>query len=157
MTVRMTNCGPLGWVTDKEQGYRYQKTHPETGQSWPPMPDMLRKIWETIGYSAPPEACLVNYYGPKARLGLHRDEDEEDSAAPVVSISLGDDALFRLGGLKRKDPTVSFTLRSGDIVVLDGDMRHAYHGVDRIHAGTSDLLEEGGRFNLTLRRVTPPE
>lgn len=157
MTVRMTNCGPLGWLTDKEQGYRYQNTHPETGQPWPPMPDILRKIWETIGYPAPPETCLVNYYGPKAKLGLHRDEDEQDLAAPVVSISLGDDALFRLGGTRRKDPTVSFTLKSGDIVVLDGGMRHAYHGVDRIQAGTSDLLAEGGRFNLTLRRVTLSE
>lgn len=154
MSVRMTNCGPLGWVTDKECGYRYQPEHPETGHPWPPIPAMLLEIWNRIGYHSPPEACLVNYYGPAARLGLHRDEDEQDTAAPVVSVSLGDSALFRLGGTRRKDPTTSFTLCSGDIVVLDGAFRRAYHGVDRILAGTSDLLEEGGRFNLTLRRVT---
>jgi alkylated DNA repair protein (DNA oxidative demethylase) len=95
MSVRMTNCGPLGWVTDKERGYRYQATHPETGRPWPPMPRMLLDVWDEIaGYSAPPEACLINYYAGAAKMGLHQDRDEEDFAAPVLSVSLGDTAIF---------------------------------------------------------------
>ena len=157
MSVRMTNCGPLGWVTDKERGYRYQATHPETGQPWPPIPPMLLDLWDAVArYPAPPEACLVNYYAGSAKMGLHQDKDEEDFAAPVLSVSLGDTGIFRVGGRSRKDPTQMFELRSGDVVVLGGDDRLAYHGIDRILSGTSDLLPEGGRFNLTLRRVTKP-
>jgi alkylated DNA repair protein (DNA oxidative demethylase) len=155
-SVRMTNCGALGWVSDATGGYRYQARHPVTGRPWPPMPTALVKIWTDVaGYPSPPEACLVNYYGAAARMGSHRDEDEEDKAAPVVSISLGDDATFHVGGLKRSDPKKRLVLRSGDVFVLAGPARLAYHGIDRIHAGTSDLLAEGGRINLTLRRVTP--
>jgi DNA oxidative demethylase len=157
MSVRMTNCGPLGWVTDKEQGYRYQATHPVTGKPWPAMPQALLDLWADIArYPAPPEACLVNYYVGDAKMGLHQDKDEEDFAAPVVSVSLGDSAVFRVGGLARKDPTHAFELKSGDVVVLSGDDRLAYHCIDRILPGTSDLLPEGGRLNLTLRRVTKP-
>jgi alkylated DNA repair protein (DNA oxidative demethylase) len=157
MSVRMTNCGPLGWVTD-EAGYRYQPTHPETGQLWPAMPDLLRKLWEELsGYPHAPESCLINLYGPGARMGLHQDKDEKDFAAPVVSLSLGDTCLFRIGGTRRSDPTRSLELASGDAVVLGGNARLAYHGVDRIILGTSTLLREGGRINLTLRRVTEPE
>jgi DNA oxidative demethylase len=156
-SVRMTNCGPLGWVSDRERGYRYQATHPETDRPWPPMPAMLLELWrELSAYRAPPEACLVNYYASSAKMGLHRDEDEEDFAAPVLSVSLGDTAIFRVGGLSRKDPTRRIELKSGDVVVLGGEDRLAYHGIDRILSGTSDLLPEGGRFNLTLRRVTKP-
>jgi DNA oxidative demethylase len=154
MSVRMTNCGALGWVTD-EAGYRYQPTHPQTGKPWPPMPDLLLKAWRELSrYPQPPEACLVNYYGADARMGLHQDRDEHDFAAPVVSLSLGDSCLFRLGGAKRNDPTRSFRLASGDAFVLAGEERLAFHGVDRILAGSSTLLPEGGRINLTLRRVT---
>ena len=157
MSVRMTNCGPLGWVTDKEQGYRYQATHPVTSKPWPAMPQALLDLWrEVASYPADPEACLVNYYVGDAKMGLHQDKDEEDFAAPVMSVSLGDSAVFRVGGLKRKDPTHAFELKSGDVVVLSGDDRLAYHGIDRILPGTSDLLPEGGRLNLTLRRVTKP-
>lgn len=160
-SVRMTNCGSLGWLSDREGGYRYQATHPETGEPWPPMPRMLLDLWDDVAdYPAPPEACLVNVYGPKARMGLHRDEDEEDFSAPVVSVSLGDTALFRVGGKTRKGPTRSFDLCSGDVLVLGGDDRLAYHGVDRIKAGTSgligDKLPDTARINLTLRRVTKP-
>lgn len=161
-SVRMTNCGPLGWVSD-EAGYRYQPTHPETGAPWPPMPGIVLQAWrELSGYPHPPEACLVNYYAPGTRMGLHRDEDEEDFDAPVVSLSLGDTAIFRIGGLTRKGPTRSLQLASGDAVVLAGESRLAYHGIDRILAGRSELLagdllfHEGGRINLTLRRVTKP-
>lgn len=155
MSVRMTNCGALGWVTDKAGGYRYQPTHPVTGEPWPPIPAVLLDIWrEVAGYPHPPEACLVNFYADRARMGLHQDRDERDFAAPVVSISLGDDCLFRVGGVRRNDPTVSFRLSSGDVVVLGAEGRLAFHGVDRIYPGTSMLLKNGGRINLTLRRVS---
>jgi DNA oxidative demethylase len=157
MSVRMSNCGPLGWVTD-EAGYRYQATHPETGDPWPPIPDALLAAWrELTGYGYPPQACLINYYAGTAKMGLHQDRDERDFAAPVVSLSLGDTCLFRIGGTRRNDPTRSLHLTSGDALVLGGDARLAFHGVDRIMPGTSTLLPEGGRINLTLRRVTQPD
>jgi DNA oxidative demethylase len=153
-TVRMSNCGPLGWVSDRS-GYRYQPTHPETGRPWPPIPATLLALWDELArHPDPPEACLINFYAPTAKMGLHQDRDEEDFAAPVVSISLGDSCLFRVGGLKRSEPTRAFRLSSGDVLVLGGDARLAFHGVDRVYAGTSSLLPEGGRINLTLRRVT---
>ena len=155
MSVRMTNCGPLGWVTDKERGYRYQATHPMTGRPWPAMPQMLLDLWDEVArYQAPPEACLVNYYSGDAKMGLHQDKDEEDFAAPVMSVSLGDSAIFRAGGSSRRDPTQKFELKSGDVVVLGGEDRLAFHGIEHVLIGTSDLLPEGGRINLTLRRVT---
>lgn len=157
MSVRMTNCGALGWVTDKENGYRYQATHPVTGEPWPAMPERLIALWRDIaGYPHPAEACLVNFYAGEAKMGLHQDRDEEELSAPVLSVSLGDACLFRVGGTKRGDPTVSFRLDSGDVVLIGGNSRLAFHGVDRIHPGTSDLLKQGGRINLTLRRVTKP-
>jgi alkylated DNA repair protein (DNA oxidative demethylase) len=157
MTVRMTNCGTLGWVTDKERGYRYQPEHPLTGENWPPIPDMLVELWRVVsGYDFRPEACLVNFYAEDAKMGLHQDRDEQEFAAPVVSISLGDDCLFRVGGRRRNDPTTSLRLRSGDAVILGGEGRLCFHGVDRIYPGTSMLLKNGGRINLTLRRVTKP-
>ncbi|WP_455269526.1 alpha-ketoglutarate-dependent dioxygenase AlkB family protein [Rhizobium herbae] len=155
MSVRMTNCGPLGWVTDKERGYRYQPHHPVTGKPWPPMPDVLLEIWRTVsGTSKEPEACLVNFYADDARMGLHQDRDEKDLETPVVSISLGDACLFRVGGTERSGGTLSFKLSSGDVVVLGGEGRLAFHGVDKIYPNTSTLLKNGGRINLTLRRVT---
>ena len=157
MSVRMSNCGPLGWVTD-ERGYRYQTTHPETGRSWPPVPQALVALWNEIArYPHPPEACLINFYGPAAKMGLHQDRDEKDFDAPVVSLSLGDSCLFRVGGRKRSDPTRSFRLSSGDALVLGGGTRLAFHGVDRIYPGTSSLLPDGGRINVTMRRVNRPE
>ncbi len=155
MSVRMCNCGPLGWVTDQSGGYRYQSTHPETAQPWPPMPAMLLELWRDVASGfPPPQACLINYYAGAARMGSHVDADEADTTAPVVSVSLGDDAVFHVGGPKRGDPKARLTLRSGDVAVLGGASRRAYHGIDRIVPGTSDLLAEGGRINLTLRRVT---
>lgn len=154
MSVRMTNCGSLGWVTDKERGYRYQATHPSTGRPWPAIPSELMELWEKLtGYPEPPEACLVNFYSDDAKMGLHQDKDEKQLDAPVLSISLGNSCLFRVGGLDRKEPTGSFKLQSGDIVLLGGEGRLAFHGVDRIYLGTSTLLKNGGRINLTLRRV----
>lgn len=157
MSVKMTNCGPLGWVTDRKHGYRYQKTHPITGRPWPPIAQRLLEIWDEVsGYPHPPEACLVNFYENDSKMGLHQDRDESDFAAPVVSISLGDACLFRLGGITRSTKTTSFRLQSGDVFVLGGEGRLAYHGVDRIYSHTSDLLRNGGRLNLTLRRVNSP-
>jgi alkylated DNA repair protein (DNA oxidative demethylase) len=161
LSVRMTNLGPLGWMTDRDGGYRYQATHPVTGRPWPPMPAAVLDLWRRVAdYALPPEACLVNYYAATARLGLHQDADERDFAAPVVSVSLGDGCLFRIGGSERASPTRSLKLSSGDVVILGGAARLAFHGVDRIHPGTSTLLNgwfaDGGRINLTLRRVSAP-
>ncbi|TXH82972.1 MAG: alpha-ketoglutarate-dependent dioxygenase AlkB [Rhizobium sp.] len=156
MSVRMTNCGSLGWVTDKQRGYRYQPTHPVTGCVWPAIPPQLLDFWRDIaGYEKPPEACLVNFYSDDARMGLHQDRDEQNLEAPVLSVSLGNTCLFRVGGLSRNDRTLSFKLASGDIVVLGGEGRLCFHGVDRIYPTTSTLLKNGGRINLTLRRVQP--
>jgi alkylated DNA repair protein (DNA oxidative demethylase) len=156
MSVRMTNCGSLGWVTDQRGGYRYQGTHPVTGRAWPPIPAQLIGIWrEVAGHPALPDACLINFYSGSARMGAHRDADEVDFTVPVVSVSLGDDAVFHVGGLRRGDPKVRMILRSGDVVVLGGAARLAYHGIDRVLAGTSGLLPGGGRINLTLRCAGP--
>jgi alkylated DNA repair protein (DNA oxidative demethylase) len=153
MSVRMTNLGPLGWVTDAG-GYRYEPRHPATGEPWPPIPESLLRLWDEVsGASAPPDACLVNLYGPDARMGLHRDADEADFGFPVLSVSLGDTAIFRLGGPGRRDPTRSFRLASGDVCVLSGEARLWFHGVDRILPGSSRLIPWGGRINLTLRRA----
>jgi alkylated DNA repair protein (DNA oxidative demethylase) len=155
-SVRMTNLGKLGWVSDRE-GYRYQPLHPETGKPWPAMPQALMDIWEKVsGVQHPPEACLVNFYQQGAKMGLHQDKDEEDFSAPVVSISLGDTAVFRFGGAERGGKTQTLKLASGDVVVMGGAARLCFHGIDRVIAGTSTLLKEGGRINLTLRRVTKP-
>ncbi len=155
-TVRMSNLGSLGWVSDRA-GYRYQPRHPETGEPWPPIPAMVLAVWrEVSGYAHDPQACLVNHYREGAKMGLHRDEDEEDFSAPVVSISLGDTAIFRIGGTERGGKTSTLKLASGDVLVMGGASRLRYHGIDRVIAGTSTLLREGGRINLTLRRVTKP-
>jgi alkylated DNA repair protein (DNA oxidative demethylase) len=155
-SVRMTNCGALGWVSD-ESGYRYQPLHPETGAPWPPVPAVLLEAWrELAGYPHAPEACLVNFYEASARMGLHQDRDEQDFDAPVLSLSLGDTAIFRIGGTTRSGGTLSLKLASGDALLFGGEARLAYHGIDRILAGSSGLLPQGGRINLTLRRVTKP-
>jgi alkylated DNA repair protein (DNA oxidative demethylase) len=121
------------------------------------MPRQALDAWQALsGYPSPPDACLINFYEPAARMGMHQDKDEEALDAPVVSLSLGDTALFRYGGLDRKEPTRSVKLRSGDAIVFGGPARLIYHGVDRLTAGSSDLLPQGGRLNLTLRRVRKP-
>lgn len=171
-SVLETNCGPLGWVSDKN-GYRYQPHHPVTKTPWPPIPEMLLKIWrEVSGYDHEPEAALLNYYHPAARMGLHQDKDEEAEEAPVVSLSLGLSARFRFGGQRRRDPTQSYLLASGDVIVFGGKARLCYHGIDRIlktppkgrEADVQQLAAEvgaladqqPGRLNITLRRVTKP-
>lgn len=154
LSVRMTNFGPLGWVCDKNGGYRYQDYHPVTRKPWPPIPNSLLDIWQELAsFPFEPQACLINYYSDTAKMGLHQDKDEKNFEAPVVSISLGDTCLFRIGGRDRKDKTMSFKLASGDAVILSGESRLAFHGVDRVYPDTSTLLKNGGRLNLTLRRV----
>jgi alkylated DNA repair protein (DNA oxidative demethylase) len=152
MSVRMTSAGRCGWVSDR-RGYRYEARHP-SGVAWPPIPARVLAIWRDVtGLAREPDCCLVNYYDEGARMGLHQDRDEADFSWPVVSVSLGDDGLFRVGGTERSEPTASVWLRSGDVAVLEGASRLAYHGVDRVRAGSSTLLERGGRINLTLRVV----
>jgi alkylated DNA repair protein (DNA oxidative demethylase) len=155
MSVQMTSLGPLGWTTD-ERGYRYSPAHPLTGRPWPPIPGVLLALWDELTPApAPPDSCLVNLYRGAARMGLHQDRDEADFGFPVLSVSLGDTAVFRIGGTRRGDSTVTVRLASGDVCALQGPARRAYHGVDRVIAGSSRLLAAGGRINLTLRRAAP--
>lgn len=160
LTVRMTNAGALGWVTDRD-GYRYQPTHPETGRPWPPIPETALAVWRAVAdCETPPDCCLINHYEPGSRLGLHRDDTEADTRFPVVSISLGDPATFRIGGLTRAERTWSVTLGHGDVCVLGGGARLLYHGIDRIKPDGRNRLGAapelgGGRISLTLRRAGP--
>ncbi len=153
MSVRMSAAGRFGWISDR-RGYRYDAHHPD-GMPWPPIPEDVLAIWSAVsGCARPPECCLINWYGEGARMGLHRDEDEADFTCPVVSVSLGDEGLFRMGNPERGGKTESIWLQSGDVVMMGGAARLAHHGVDRIRFGSSSLLPKGGRINLTLRVVT---
>jgi alkylated DNA repair protein (DNA oxidative demethylase) len=153
MSVRITSAGQVGWVSDRA-GYRYQPRHP-SGVAWPPIPQQLLDIWQDVAESERlPETCLVNWYGEGARMGLHQDRDETDFGCPVVSVSLGDAALFRIGGTARRDPTRSHWLASGDVLVLGGAARMAWHGIDRTRFASSSVIPQGGRINLTMRVVT---
>jgi alkylated DNA repair protein (DNA oxidative demethylase) len=152
MSVRMTAAGDYGWMSDR-RGYRYAALHPN-GSAWPPIPASVLAVWTALaGVDRLPQCCLVNWYDDQAKMGLHQDRDEADLSMPVVSISLGDDALFRVGGIDRGGPTRSIWLRSGDVAVLGGAARLAHHGIDRLRPGSSTLLPKGGRINLTLRVV----
>ncbi|MGR3491772.1 MAG: alpha-ketoglutarate-dependent dioxygenase AlkB family protein [Shimia sp.] len=153
MSVRMSAAGRLGWITDR-RGYRYEPLHPN-GQPWPPIPASILAVWEQVtGLARTPDCCLINWYGEDAKMGMHQDKDEGDFDWPVVSISLGDSALFRMGNVERGGKTESVWLESGDVVVMGGAARLAFHGVDRVRHGSSALLPKGGRINLTLRVVT---
>lgn len=153
MSVRMTSCGRYGWVSDR-RGYRYEPKHP-SGMEWPAMPSAFAALWDRFAkYHRPAESCLINHYAPGARMGLHQDRDERDLSAPVLSISLGDEALFRIGQLTRGGPTQSLWLSSGDVVLLAEQGRLVHHGIDRIRPGSSRLVPWGGRINLTMRVVT---
>ena len=151
-SVEESNFGALGWVADKS-GYRYQATHPVTGRAWPAIPTLLLELWAEINGGPPPECCLVNLYRPGAKMGLHQDLDEKDTSAAVIGVSLGDEALFRIGGPTRSVKTRSVALASGDVIAFGGAARLAFHGIDRIRPGTSRLVPGGGRLSLTLRRV----
>lgn len=153
MSVKMSGAGRQSWISD-HRGYRYEAQQPN-GMSWPQIPDSILSVWEKVsGVDIKPDACLVNFYGEGAKMGMHQDRDEECFEWPVVSISLGDEALFRVGGTSRGGPTQSIWLKSGDVAVLTGASRLAYHGIDRIKFGSSSILSKGGRINVTLRKVT---
>jgi len=156
LSVVMSNFGSLGWVTDKDGGYRYESRHPKTGVPWPALPEALETLWQDVTDDPVlPEACLINWYRDGAKMGLHVDNDEKELRAPVVSVSLGDPAMFRLGGPKRGGPTHGIKLFSGDVVVLAGESRLCHHGVSKVYYGESALVPRGGRINLTMRRVNP--
>ncbi|NBB15096.1 alpha-ketoglutarate-dependent dioxygenase AlkB [Caulobacter sp. SLTY] len=155
MSVAMSGFGALGWASDT-RGYRYSPVHPGTGNPWPAIPDVLLALWARLADPAvPPDSCLINLYRGEAKMGLHQDRDEADFRFPVLSVSLGDTAVFRIGGTSRGGRTASVRLASGDVCLLAGEARLAFHGVDRILAGSSTLVPGGGRINLTLRRAAP--
>lgn len=156
LSVVMSNFGTLGWVTDKEGGYRYEALHPKTGAPWPPLPELLVRLWRDVtDWPDLPEACLINWYRDGAKMGMHVDRDELAVNAPVVSISLGDPAMFRIGGPSRGGPTHGVKVMSGDVVVMAGLSRQCHHAVTKVHYGESALVPKGGRINLTMRRVNP--
>ena len=156
MSVAMTNCGSVGWVTDRT-GYRYDPRDPDSGATWPAMPDVFltlaRDAADDAGFASfVPDACLVNCYEPGTRLSLHQDKDERDYAHPVVSISLGLPATFQFGGLKRNDRPLKVPLQHGDVVVWGGASRLVYHGVLALKDGEHPLVGRR-RLNLTLRKA----
>ncbi len=156
LSVVMSNFGELGWVTDRNKGYRYEAVHPKTRASWPPLPDLLVKLWQDVAnWHDQPEACLINWYKDGAKMGMHVDSDELAVNAPVVSVSLGDPATFRIGGPERGGSTQGIKLMSGDVVVLARAARQCHHAVSKVFYGESALVPKGGRINLTMRRVNP--
>ncbi|MEM9044170.1 MAG: alpha-ketoglutarate-dependent dioxygenase AlkB [Pseudomonadota bacterium] len=156
MTVRMTSAGRAGWVIHRGK-YQYRAHHPETDLPWPQIPPAILEPWRRLDlWPGDPACCLLNWYDAEARMGLHQDKDEGLFEAPVLSISLGDPARFRMGGIEKGSKTQSTILSSGDVVVMRGDARLAYHGIDRILAdGLPNPITARGRINLTLRVVDP--
>ncbi len=156
MSVAQTNCGPLGWISDRH-GYRYSPTDPDTGQPWPPLPPAFRQLAEQAAATAGfpgflPDACLINRYLPGTRLSLHQDKDERDFTAPIVSVSLGLPAVFQFGGMRRADKPERVSLLHGDVLVWGGEDRLRYHGVLALKDGQHSLLG-AQRINLTFRRA----
>lgn len=152
MSVRMTSAGRYGWISDRA-GYRYELEHPDGGE-WPPIPSIAKEVWRDLSrVHCDPQSCLINFYDADAKMGMHQDRDEANFEMPVVSISLGDDALFRVGGTERGGKTQSIWLNSGDVAVMGGEARLNFHGIDKLRAGSSALLPNGGRINMTLRVV----
>jgi len=152
MSVAMTNCGELGWVTDR-RGYRYAAVDPESGLAWPPLPPEFQRLAEQAAAAAgfpnfTPDACLVNRYIPGAKMSLHQDRNEVDYSQPIVSVSLGLPAVFLFGGLSRKDAVKRVALQHGDVVVWGGESRLFYHGVMPLREGA-----EPYRYNLTFRKA----
>ncbi|MTH46461.1 DNA oxidative demethylase AlkB [Intestinirhabdus alba] len=160
MSVAMTNCGPLGWTSDR-RGYRYSAVDPLSGEPWPPFPAsftaLCREAASAAGYGDfQPDACLINRYAPGAKLSLHQDKDEPDLRAPIVSVSLGLPALFQFGGLRRSDPLRRMLLEHGDVVVWGGDSRLFYHGIQPLKPGIHPLTGDC-RYNLTFRQAGKKE
>jgi len=156
MSVAMTSCGTFGWVTDR-QGYRYAAHDPETQASWPAMPRIFRHLANAAaaaaGYAGfAPNSCLINRYEAGSKLSLHQDRDEQDLAAPIVSVSLGLPAVFQFGGVNRRDPIKRHRLENGDVVVWGGPTRLTYHGIGVLKPGLHPL-SGSYRYNLTFRKA----
>ena len=156
-SAAMTNAGAAGWWSDLK-GYRYETRHPETGAPWPALPAVFLKTVAAAVAGSPwpdftPDACLINFYGEGAKMGLHQDRDEKDFTQPIVTVSLGDDADFLIGGVKRADKTTPLILRSGDILIMGGESRMRFHGIRKIYPGTSPLADLTGRISLTFRKA----
>lgn len=156
MSVAMTNCGEVGWVTDRK-GYRYDRLDPETGRPWPPLPQTFARLAERAAAQAGfarfrPDVCLINRYEPGARMSLHQDRDERDFSAPIVSVSLGLSATFLFGGLQRSDRPHRLPLAHGDVVIWGGGKRLAYHGVAPVTAGCHPTVGRM-RLSLTMRKA----
>lgn len=156
MSVAMVSCGELGWVTDRH-GYRYERSDPDSGLAWPPMPEILSRLAMRAAAAAGypgflPDACLINRYAPGARMGLHQDRDERDMSQPIVSVSLGVPAVFLFGGLRRAERPQRIHLRHGDVVVWGGPSRLRYHGVAPVKAAQHPRLGQQ-RINLTFRKA----
>jgi alkylated DNA repair protein (DNA oxidative demethylase) len=157
MGVAMTNCGAVGWVSDRERGYRYQDTDPLSGALWPAMPAALRDLATRAAAEAGflgfvPDVSLINRYEPGTKLHMHRDNDEKDFTTPIVSVSLGLTATFMFGGLKRSDPYQNIRLDSGDVFVWGGATRLAFHGIKTLKDGEHPLTGRC-RYNFTLRKA----
>ncbi len=156
-SAAMTNCGAAGWWSDPK-GYRYVTANPATGASWPAFPPSFLAAVRKIARDSPwpdfaPDACLINFYEPGAKMGLHQDKDERDFAHPIITVCLGDDADFLIGGFSRSDKTQALIVRSGDALIMGGASRMRFHGVRKIYPGTSPLPDVGGRFSLTFRKA----
>ena len=156
-SAAMTNCGVAGWWSDTK-GYRYAPLRPETGAAWPPMPEAFlrfvrRAVQDTPWPEFTPDACLINFYGPGAKMGLHQDKDEKDFSQPIVTVCLGDDADFLIGGFARRETALALTVRSGDVIVMGGASRMRFHGIRKIHPDTSPLRGIAGRYSLTFRKA----
>lgn len=156
-SAAMTNAGDAGWWSDRS-GYRYITRQPESDQPWPLMPKVFRQAVAHIVNGSPwpdfqPDACLINFYEPGAKMGLHQDRDERDFTQPIVTISLGDDADFLVGGLARTDKTAALVVASGDAVIMGPPGRLLFHGIRKIYPGTSPLEDLKGRISLTFRKA----
>lgn len=156
-SAAMTNCGEVGWWSDT-RGYRYTSTHPATGKPWPPMPRAFADVVRRLMAGTPwpefqPDACLVNFYEGGAKMGLHQDRDEQDFSQPIVTVCLGDDADFLIGGFARAEKATAMVVRSGDVLVMGGPSRMRFHGVRKIYPGTSPLPGVAGRYSLTFRKA----
>lgn len=156
-SAAMTNAGSAGWWSDLK-GYRYETRNPVTGKSWPPMPEIFRDVVARAVADTPwpdftPDACLINFYGEGAKMGLHQDRDEKDFTQPIVTVSLGDDGDFQIGGMTRSERAQVLVVKSGDTLAMGGDSRMRFHGIRKIHPGTGPLATLTGRISLTFRKA----
>ncbi|MBL8644444.1 MAG: alpha-ketoglutarate-dependent dioxygenase AlkB [Rhodospirillaceae bacterium] len=155
-SAAMTNCGEAGWWSDAK-GYRYERANPMTGRPWPAMPEVFRRTVAGVMAASPwpgfdPDACLINFYSPEARMGLHQDRDEADFSHPIMTVCLGDDADFQIGGAERSEKYFNVRVHSGDVMLMGGASRMRFHGVRKIFPGTSPL-DVKGRYSLTFRKA----